>query len=162
MNQLVVIISIIMFSFNVKAQRAQAFYLEALGSGLFYSANYDLRFLNQPYGLGMRLGFSRLQLEGTFHSFPVQLNYIFGERKHRFEAGAGVLASVTSDLSGNQVFQVVSGASFCYRYQPLANGLLFRFGWTPTFMKKESNNPYDLSSIFRYWPGISIGYNFYR
>ena len=123
------------------------FYAELSGPGMIMSANFDSRFNpNTVLGLGYRLGAGFAiktdsepeRITKTYYSFPVGLNYLFGQPHSNFifEVGAGVsfLTRKVSlyTYSGNEKQgRMVGFASFMYRYMPVDGGFSFRVGFTP-------------------------------
>lgn len=132
-------------------QRTNSIYLEALGSGLFYSVNTDFRF-TKTTSFGGRLGIA-LYPENTA-IIPVQVNYLIGQGRHNVELGAGITINISDET------EIAECATLMYRLQ-CENGLLFRIGWSPTFIHTSEHNNYrDIRKIFWVWPGLSIGYSF--
>lgn len=150
--------------------RNQTVYLELLGNGLVYSLNYDLRLeKGRQDGHGIRIGagimpvsergFSGNEARGTVVTVPLAYNYLIGRRRSAFEVGAGltpVFGHVAGvDVSGNEVDDadatVIGFLNAGYRYQPLNNGFVFRFTWTPAVTNE---------GFFPLWFGLSFGYGF--
>jgi len=136
-------------------------FLEFLGNGIFYSVNYDTRFSKKVDGFGGKVGFGYIAVDGDhYSSFPFLVNYLFGNKGHFFEIGAGANYLVTDYQNGGGVidspeiakWEGWSGSiSLGYRYQPVDGGFLFRAGLTPMFKESE----------FRpFWPQVSVGYAF--
>lgn len=136
-------------------------FVEFLGNGLFYSVNYDTRFSKKVDGLGGKVGFGYIGVDGDHYStFPFLANYLKGKEGHYFEMGVGANFLVADIKNGGGVgespeiakWEGWSGSmSLGYRYQPVDGGFLFRAGITPMFKKDE----------FRpFWPQISVGYAF--
>jgi hypothetical protein len=136
-------------------------FVEFLGNGLFYSVNYDTRFSKKVDGLGGKVGFGYIGVDGDhYSSFPFLVNYLKGKEGHYFEMGVGANYLVADYKNGGGVTESPEIAkwegwsgnmSLGYRYQPIDGGFLFRAGITPMFRKDE----------FRpFWPQISVGYAF--
>lgn len=152
---------------DAPAQRAaKAIYVEGLGSGLGVSINFDTRFKPGLTGLGLRAGIGGIGGSGSEGSiglvtFPVLLNYVVGNSRVSFEAGAGVTAGYitvegTNSLTGDDVsakgFGVFGGAgNFGLRLQPKRNGAHFRLYWSP-FVTSAGFQPS--------WLGASLGFGF--
>lgn len=136
-------------------KRAQNFFVELLGQGLWVSANYDARFGNRRNGLGGRIGIGvgpsdldlfREEENETPIIFPVSLNYLLGNgTTHFFEIGLG--ATLITGQDGG----LIGTTSFSYRLQPLNNGFTVRAGLTPVLADGE------FSPLFG---GLSLGYTF--
>lgn len=141
---------------QVEEKRAQNIYVEFLGQGLLFTANYDTRFSNKRNGIGGRIGIGGIGGGGdSFVSIPVSLNYLLGEGKNFFEIGLG---ATYASVSGNSdsIFSdggntVIGTMSFMYRLQPIKSGFSFRGGFTPIFTK---------DGFIPYYAGLSLGYTF--
>ena len=96
-----ILVSMTYFSASAQDAYAKNIYLEGLGAGLLWSANYDMR-LNRGVqdGLGFRAGIGgfRIGLDGTFNeqevdldlnvtTFPLQVNYLIGSGRSSLEIG---------------------------------------------------------------------------
>lgn len=150
---------------NPEPRAAKAIYLEALGSGIGLSLNYDTRFKPGLTGLGLRAGIggisgssgeSRLSLI----SLPILVNYVLGNSRASFESGLGVTGiyvtgSGTDAVSGDRVRAKGAGfnvaGNFGLRLQPKENGVHFRLYWSPFI------TTYGLQPS---WLGLSLGYGF--
>lgn len=138
-------------------KRAQNFFVELLGQGIFVTANYDSRFGNRRDGLGGRIGIGAgPSLDFDFWSdedddetpiiFPVSLNYLLGNgTRNFFEIGLGA-TFVTGEGNG-----AAGTMSFSYRLQPVDRGFAFRAGLTPLF---------DDEGFYPLFGGLSLGYTF--
>jgi hypothetical protein len=136
-------------------------FLELLGNGIFYSVNYDTRFSKKVDGLGGKVGFGYISIDGDhYSSFPFLVNYLIGKNGHYFEMGAGANFLVADFDNGVGVFDKPEIAkwegwsgtiSLGYRYHPVDGGFLFRAGFTP-IVKRGEFNPF--------WPQVSFGYAF--
>lgn len=134
-----------------------AFYVELLGNGLFYSMNYDRLFTDQVSGrVGlMFLGAASDEGSAAVTATPLMVNYLFGRGNSHFEAGVGILvvSGAVDDVPGEED-QSFSGAigtgTLGYRYQRPGGGFVFRVGLTPFFS----------TQAFGPWFGISFGYGF--
>jgi hypothetical protein len=136
-------------------------FLELLGNGIFYSVNYDTRFSKKVDGLGGKVGFGYMGVDGDrYSSFPFLVNYLLGKNGHYFEIGAGANYLVADFDNGAGLidnpeiakWEGWSGSiSLGYRYHPVDGGFSFRAGFTPMF-NKGNFNPF--------WPQVSFGYAF--
>jgi hypothetical protein len=105
-------------------------YAELFGNALILgSINYEAMLTTR---LSARVGAS------PFRAFPVMLNYLVPDGRHRLETGAGVLIT-SSGVAGT--------ATIGYRRQPLAEGILLRVGLTP----------YVERGRVGWWAGLSVG-----
>ena len=137
------------------------FYTELGGPGVIMSANYDMRFdSNSRLGFGFRVGvgfISRNEYDinaqriRTFYSFPVGLNYVFGNQKcaKTFEVGAGLtlLPPQTSlyNYYENEESNAAGFLTFMYRNMPIDGGFSWRIGLTPLILK--SGNLYPMGAF---------------
>jgi hypothetical protein len=149
---------------------AKAIFVEGLGSGVGLSINFDTRFRpGRLDGLGMRAGVgglsvSRVQENGLsantgFVSLPVLLNYVVGNSRAAFEAGAGVTGVYANesgfDAAGGYSSEKGIGAfgtfNFGLRLQPKRTGAHFRLYWSPIV---------SVAGFQTLWLGFSIGVGF--
>ncbi|MDH3291235.1 MAG: hypothetical protein OEO20_06825 [Gemmatimonadota bacterium] len=126
-------------------------YVEAFGSGLVYSFNYERELsehLNVRVGVG-GLPFQSVQYVGGFGMLGTAL----GSRQHslRLAAGGGLLYAIDVWVieAVNNVY-AYGTASVGYQFQPRARGLFFRAACTPVFTTDEAF----------LWGGISLGWDF--
>lgn len=129
-----------------------AIYLEALGSGLIYSLNYD-RMLTDYVGARVGIGYlphgslSLTTVPITASVFP------FGASSSKLELGAGI---VYASLGNTKVGSATGGTYLGYvgilqyRFEPLNGGFLFRIGFAP----------FILNGHFQPYGGLSLGYTF--
>jgi hypothetical protein len=149
---------------NAQSPRAQSFYLEILGAGGSYSANYDTRFGNQQNGWGARFGLGYHAIDrNSLFSAPVMVNYLAGKNGKYFEIGMGATYLSIKDKdnpnrgSNNDFFIFDYGDRFMgtmnigFRKQPIQNGVIFRVGISPVFGQ---------GNFLPYWPYVSLGYKF--
>jgi hypothetical protein len=153
-------------------------FLEILGNAGLYSFNFDMRTeRNRRDGWGFRVGWERLNVEGTsttgadsgslkFTAIPFGVNYLFGKKKGFFELGAGAtyffLKLKGSTTTGNSVenyerfgFNIKSNSlagtfNIGYRHVPYKNGFTYRFCLTPLVIE---------GNILPFM-GMSFGYKF--
>lgn len=145
-----------LFLSHINAQRGQSIYVELLGGGVIYSVNYDTRFSEGEDKLGCRIGASFVE-SGVI--IPTQINYLFGENKHKFEIGLGITTFLEFDSDGS--IYILGSGTLMYRFQKPDGNFLFRAGLSPTFVPTEDDVLYgDIGKIFWFWPGISFGYKF--
>lgn len=148
---------------------AKAIYVEALGSGLGLSINFDTRFQKGRLdGLGIRGGIGGISAsasDGTTPtsigvlSLPILVNYVVGNSRASFEAGGGLTlfranASGTDAVNGDLSFQgtgVFGAFNLGLRLQPKRNGAHFRLYWNPII----ADNRFQAS-----WFGLSLGVGF--
>lgn len=128
-----------------------AFYVELLGNGLIFSANYDLRLVNK---FGARLGIGYVGDTGGgggVLTVPVMGNFLLGKDGKYFEVGAGVTyLSGTGDLFDLSDNSTILGTlSFMYRRQPVDGGFMWKIGLTPFIAE---------GVFIPYWGGLGIGY----
>ena len=122
-------------------------FLEALGSGLLYSLNYE-RIIDK-WNLGLRAGASYFTYAVssygksgnlTLVSFPLLASYYLGWGSHHLQLGLGatvLYTGVSSDSQGTKFDAERSGAGLAasgvvgYRFMPRAGGVSFGIGFTP-------------------------------
>lgn len=169
-NRYLLLLLLIPFE-SVKAQvmlpqrAAKAVYVEALGSGIGLSLNYDTRFKPGLTGLGLRAGIGGIsgssdQSRVSLISLPVLVNYVLGNSRASFEGGLGLMVSyvtaagkdaLTGDYATAQGVGVSVAGNLGLRLQPKQNGVHFRLYWSP-FITDHGLQPQ--------WLGLSLGYGF--
>jgi len=140
-----------------------ALFVEALGSGGFYSVNFD-RMLSE--NVAFRVGFSYFSFTdrtispdaSTMITAPLTAAWLTGTMNHKLELGGGgtvmvlsgpinnneIVAKFASSSKGPSVF---GSAIIGYRYTPVHPGFFFRVGFTPLFGPGG----------FLPWGGMSVG-----
>jgi len=166
MNRQIIIVFLIAFAIglNSNAQRTayrettttsfegskNAFYVELLGNGLIFSANYDVRLINK---FGARIGIGYVGgSEGGVLTVPVMGNVLLGKNGKYFEIGAGAtFLSGTGDIFdlAEDASTTVGTLSFMYRRQPEDGGFMWKIGITPIFAE---------GVFVPYWAGLGLGY----
>lgn len=95
-------------------KRVQILSYEPLGNGFLSSFNCDVRFKKSHKGLGIKAGMGYfppfLHSEGSL-TLPIHINYLMGNKSHKFEMGLGV----TTFLILNESLFLPSGV-IGYRY----------------------------------------------
>ena len=88
---ILIAISLVNFSFAQGTFKKNDIYLEAGGSGLFGSVNYERQLTRKP-GLGARFGVGFYTEKAFYLTIPVGLNYLFQLKNEKafIEAGLGV------------------------------------------------------------------------
>ncbi len=140
---------------QAQQKAAKSVYFELGGPGIA-SFNFDTRFGKKENGLGARVGFGGISLDGLTALFiPVGLNYLFGkETTNYFELGGGITPLIASVgfTNGEGIFSSSFGyLIFGYRYQPRVAGFTFRVAVNPIFNKQ---------GFFPIYGGVSFGYKF--
>lgn len=131
-----------------------AVYGEFLGSGLTFSANFDMRFKGYK-GLGFRIGAGYAGVGGDgIISFPIGINTLLGQGPHHFEVGASATL-VTETYSGFDAGESTwfFHPYFGYRYSKPSNSFNGRIYVGPIIAGGFSFFPYG---------GISVGYTLGR
>ena len=146
------------------AKSAQSIYLEFLGNGIGFSANYDARFKKSQKGLGYRIGVGFfpatdiiIAKSSTIFTLPFGLNYLAGKGPSYFEGGlgatylSGTVGSFFGGIFGDDE-EKFSGFLFLpsagYRYAPLNKGFTFRIFISPAFSSGGGG----------FFGGASVGY----
>ncbi len=140
-------------------KRVKNIYVEIMGAGLAFSANYDTRFENKEDGIGARIGVGGYSIDASsILAVPVQLNYLVGKKNKFLELGLGFtyFNFSGSDLiffKGSKVntSKEIGTLTFGYRYQPKEGGFSYRTFISPFF---------DGKTFIPYWFGASMGYSF--
>jgi hypothetical protein len=143
-------------------------FLEGLGSGFFYSINYERMLLSD---FGLRVGAEYAPLQSTWtafdayaFSFPVTINYLgLGFGAHRAEFGAGTSLTYSkgeSLLSTKPGFEVFGLGTLGYRFQPTAGGVQFRVGANTFFGKDVAYKFESKNRNILVWPYLSLGWAF--
>lgn len=134
---------------------ASQVYLEAGGSGIIYSVNYDGRFGKIENGLGFRIGIGGASYGGDgYVAIPAQVNYLLGSKGQYLELGGGITYLSVSDIffdSNNSASTVVGSFVIGFRKQPFGKkGLTWRLAFSP-FIGFDGFQP---------WAGASVGFRF--
>lgn len=136
------------------AQSKNAFYVELLGNGLIFSANYDFRFSNtSSWGARVGAGYvGSVEGDGGVATFPIMVNNLLGSDGKYFEVGAGVtiLSAGADFVSDDNLSDVIGTMSFKYRRQPMDGGFMWAIGITPILAE---------GVFVPYWIGLEIGYS---
>ena len=157
--------------------KTRSIFLEFLGPSNLIGISYDSRF-NPRSSFGYRIGVScfaggESSLFGTSSNygifFPVEVNYLLGKKKHKFEIGTGVeigycskkvnyldLKSDKNITESTRIFGYYFYSNIGYRYQAY-NGFQFRIGINPTFSPDTEHAAKRNPCIAPY---ISFGYAF--
>ena len=146
----------------------KAVFVELLGNGVLFSANFDMRFVKGKNGsFGFRAGLGdffinaksgMVDLAVNGVTFPMEVDYLLGKSHHFLETGIGVtpyyistkLTISDNRFSGNGL-NMMRFLNIGYRYQPLNNGLMFKINWNPLITH---------DGLFLKWFGLSLGYVF--
>lgn len=139
--------------------KRDAIFLEGLGSGIFYSFNYDWRFKDQSKGLGAKIGLGYTGIDGfKLATIPIGFNYLLGKKRNFLELGFGttvILLSRTNSTAATTDPRI-SGTGLMLNgiigYRTVSKtGFLLRAGLTPFFYS-------DHTELIT--PQVSIGYAF--
>jgi hypothetical protein len=155
MKKIILAILVLFLSQTLFAQTAgKSIYFEVGGPGLA-SFNYDTRFSKTDEGIGGRVGFGGLYVDGEgLMLIPVGLNYLLSkDKKNFFEVGTGISFMTASEdiFDNNSKSSSFGYLQFGYRYEPQKGGFLFRANVTPIFGK---------NFFFPYYGAIAFGYKF--
>ncbi|MEZ4910153.1 MAG: hypothetical protein R2774_04750 [Saprospiraceae bacterium] len=125
------------------------FFVELLGNGLIFSANYDIRLVNK---FGARFGLGYIGADGSgILTIPVMGNFLLGNNGKYFEVGGGIcyLSGTGEVFDFDDNSAVLGTLSFMYRSQPINGGFMWKIGLTPLF---------NSTGFVPYWGGLGIGY----
>lgn len=194
MKKIILLICSSVIAVSMMGQRNQNISVEALGAQQIVGLNYDMRFKgNEGFGFRVGAGFGYYTSEDFFLptdvsekgvAFPVEVNYLYGKRKHKLEVGLGASLGCyrareyeipeawprrsTKEESRYEEFWHFGYQMFAnigYRYQPV-QGLMFRVGLTPSFNFGEREwwhyPRLENHAIKRSWlsPFVGIGWSF--
>lgn len=134
--------------------RNNSVFLEAGGTAVWYSVNYERKFSLKPmHRITAGIGTSVIPTESyTMFSGLLSAGYLYGE-KHNLELGIG-LTYLFSDP------EYVGSARIGYRYEA-PKGFLFRIGFSPIYGKfaETGLEEYSGKGVLP-WGYISVGYSF--
>jgi hypothetical protein len=148
------------------APPTNAVFLELLGSGLFYSVNYERILGALPIGLRVGASYFTWKISDasgagnlTLATFPALASYYLGGVHHKLQLGLGatvVYLVASTDSAGIQygsesALGIAASGVLGYRYVPASHGFTFGAGFTPMFR---------LGKGFLPWGGASVGYAF--
>lgn len=141
-------------------------FLEAFGTGLLYSVNYERIIERWNVGLRGGVGYFTYAVSTygssgnlTLMTLPLVASYYLGWSKHKVQLGLGatlLYLSASSDSRGTTFDSERSGPGLAatavvgYRYLPRDSGFSFGIGFTPLLR----------ASKFLPWGGINLGYAF--
>jgi hypothetical protein len=147
---------------EVKTISRQAVNFEMGGNGLFYTLNYDrLLFQSDYYRSGFRIGFGIFPFTSEIEStravlfIPVELNNLFGPKKHHLELSIGV--TYNNLLQGSEFWMT---GRVGYRMQGANGGFFFRAGMVLNYI------PFANPALFRnrlndfYFPMPAVAWGF--
>ncbi len=141
------------------------------GKSITRGLKFDTRLKRgQRNGYGVKIGLATFSAD-SFESpgnqrvpvlaTPIELNYIFGKKRHGLVTGVGAIPTFATSsfersingvtLQGNGVDLVGGFFTIGYRFTPLKKGVSVQINHTPTFFKNDIRNTFT---------GISIGYAF--
>lgn len=126
-------------------------FLEILGNGLIFSANYDVRILD-VFGARAGIGYiASADGDTRIFSMPFTGNFLMGKNGNYIEIGGGItfITGRVDFLSNTEFFSKVGTLTFMYRRQPVNGGFMWKIGFSPLFIK-------DNFTIL--WGGVSLGH----
>jgi len=162
-KQYIFVLIIVVNSINIFGQENKidrnVIYYELGGTGFGpFSLNYERNIsLNEKVIFAPGLGASLtkyIHVGGTnfindYQLFiPLQANFLFGKKNHRFETGFGMPIAIKNDEFG--IVGHIYVLRFGYRYQHKQSGFLFR----------ASINPSVIVFVPTIMGGLSVGYTF--
>jgi hypothetical protein len=131
-------------------------YLEAGGTGLFGSVNYERQLTKEP-GIGFRIGLGFYTENALYMTIPAGINFIFPLKKDNsfIEAGLGIawakidgkLFMKENNTNGDNFTSVLPSV---YYRKHLKNNVMLKAGVTPVFNKY---------TVFP-WIGFALGKSF--
>ena len=135
-------------------------YLEGLGSGGFYSINYErLLLLKEKQAYGFRVGTSYFGNSPSNLTLIGELFTLVGKGNHHGDFGVGLTGITSNNIEpypfGVKKNRLLAVPRLSYRYQKQPGGLMLRAGFTPFIELSRVNiNP------FGPWLGLAVGHAF--
>lgn len=141
------------------------------GKTITRGLKFDMRLKRgQRNGYGIKLGLARFSAD-RLESFdnqsvsvfatPIEVNYIFGKKRHGLVTGVGAIPTFASssfersingsNLEGKNLDIVGGFLTLGYRFTPIKKGITVQVNYTPSFYKDRISDTFT---------GISIGYAF--
>ncbi|QDK81118.1 hypothetical protein EXU85_21875 [Spirosoma sp. KCTC 42546] len=135
-------------------------YVEGLGSGGFYSVNYErLLLLKEKQAYGFRVGISYFGNSPTNLTLTGELFALIGKGSHHGDFGIGITGVTRGNIEASPISLrknlLVAVPRLSYRYQKPTGGLMLRTGFTPII--ELSGETIDR---FGPWLGLAIGHSF--
>jgi hypothetical protein len=169
----------IIFSANAQSSKEVANFnsfqksitFDITGKSITRGLKFDMRLKRgQRNGYGFKLGLARFTADGvesfdnqtvSVFAAPIEVNYIFGKKRHGLVTGIGAIPTIASSsfkrsingstLKGESIDLVGGFFTIGYRFTPLKKGITVQVNHTPSFFKDEIRNTFT---------SISIGYAF--
>ncbi len=140
-----------LFLFIFMQINGQAVYIELLGKGLVNSINYEHNFSRNSQGFNVQIGVGFAP--SSLITVPASVNYVFGQKKHHFELGAGVTYINGFLWADDDSFGPDFGmhANILYRFEKPGRKIFFKIGATPFISRNFQVGP---------WFGAGLGYRF--
>ncbi len=187
MRKIIVCAAMLCIAFNIAAQETvRNVSVELLGAQNTVGINYNSRFKGNSglgYRVGIGFGYGDNSGLGLFDQnikgvgVPVELNYLFGKKRHKLEVGFGTSLGVyhvketawyyyqpvspetegrsEQYTSSSNRFGYMMFGDIGYRYQ-CDNGFMFRVGVSPSF---NFGDKYGLKKS-AFYPYIGLGWSF--
>jgi hypothetical protein len=135
-----------------------ALYAELLGSGIFYSLNYEYR-LSRHTALRGGGGFMKSSTNRYYSNMLLMAMYLSNDDGAAFEFGAGGVGIGMQEVNGTNHFGMAGAFALGYRYQPFRGGVILRLSYTPFYYKRFSLSDWKIT-YWRSMVGLSMGYAF--
>lgn len=135
-----------------------ALYAELMGSGIFYSLNFEYR-LSKWIALRGGGGTMTSSADRSYVNLLLMAMFISNDDGNAFELGAGGVGVRVRDADGSAEFGMAGALALGYRYQPIEGGVMFRVTYTPLFYKRFSLSDWNVTYT-RTMVGLSMGYAF--
>lgn len=138
--------------------RSHAIYAELLGSGAFYSLNYEYRVWKLA---ALRAGGGYMTtIDGHAYTNMMLLAMLRSSQYgNAVEIGAGIVGMRKKENDGAAYFGTAGALALGYCYQQAEDGLLVRVTFTPLFYKRYSFADWEIKH-WRSMVGLSFGYAF--
>lgn len=191
MKRFIITSILLFFSLLIFCQEKKSnnIYVEFFGASNLFGVSYDTR-IKPDSKLGYRVGISYAYSGSSFMlidnsasikgvTFPLEMNYLIGSKRHKFEIGLGAnLGIYRSDYSytfydytmvektgipstiglkgSKKSFGYYLYSNIGYRYQR-PKGFLFRAGFSPSF---NFGDDHGIKKQPLLYPYLSFGYSF--
>lgn len=121
------------FAIFTFGQAQKIVFLEGLGTGVYASANFDMRIKKDSRdGFGFRAGIGNsFFLDENITTIPFGINYLFGKNKSSLLLGAngtlGLFNNEREDVFDRRNSQFIPSLELGYRFRPMVKGIAFQF-----------------------------------
>lgn len=146
---------------STPSKARNTFYVEGLGSGGFYSINYErlvLALPNHAYGFRVGTAYHGIGSVNLTLALVGEAMVLVGKGNHHGDFGMGISVLRSDYQEGYRplrAWNTFAIPRLSYRYQRPTGGLMLRAGFTPAIQLGLSNQ-----TNITPWAGGAIGYSF--